>query len=132
MERHSSSGMIDRRRYPAVTSTSSPPSSTLAALARSRSPSQAATTTVATQLPTRLPSARAMPMNQSTDSTSTRPMAGMLGTALSVAARITIAEPGTPCAPFDVISETPSTSRRSPKDSGVLVACAMKTTASVR
>ena len=56
----------------------------------------------------------------------------MLGTAFSVAARITIAEPGTPCAPFEVISETPSTSSRSPNDSGVLVACAMNTTASVR
>ncbi len=35
-----------------------------------------------------------MPMNQSTDSTSTSPIAGMLGTAFKVAARITIAEPG--------------------------------------
>ena len=38
------------------------------------SPSQAATTTVATQLPIRLPSARAMPMNQSTESTRTSPI----------------------------------------------------------
>ena len=76
MERRSSSGMTDPRRYPAVTSTSSLAVEHLAALARSRSPSQAATTTVATQLPIRLPSARAMPMNQSTDSTSTRPIAG--------------------------------------------------------
>ncbi len=56
----------------------------------------------------------------------------MAGTAFSVAARITIAEPGTPCAPLDVTSEMPSTSSRSPNDSGVLVACAMNTTASVR
>src|SRR5260221_139118 len=118
--------------YPAVTSTNSPPSRTCLALSRSRSPSQAATTTVATQLPIRLPSARAMPMNQSTDSTSTSPIAGMLGTAFKVAARMTIAEPGTPCAPFDVIRDTPSTRSRSPNDSGVLVACAMNTTASVR
>ena len=73
--------------------------------ARSMSPSHAATTTVATQLPIRLPSARAMPMNQSTDSTSTRPIAGIAGIAESVAASTTIAEPGTPCAPFDVTSE---------------------------
>ena len=33
---------------------------------------------------------------------------------------------------FDVTSDTPSTSRRSPNDSGVLVACAMNTTANVR
>jgi len=43
-----------------------------------------------------------------------------------------MAEPGTPWAPFEVIRETPSTSSRSPNDSGVLVAWAMKTTASVR
>ena len=86
-------------------------------------------TTVATQLPIRLPSARAMPMNQSTDSTSTSPIAGIAGTAFSVAARITIAEPGTPCAPFEVTSEMPSTSSRSPNDSGVLVAWAMNTVA---
>ena len=73
-----------------------------------------------------------MPMNQSTDSTNTSPIAGMLGTAFSVAARMTIAEPGTPWAPLDVIRDTPSTSNRSPKDSGVLVACAMNTTANVR
>ena len=54
------------------------------------------------------------------------------GTAFSVAARMTMAEPGTPCAPFDVTSDIPSTSSRSPKDSGVLVACAMNTVASVR
>jgi NAD(P)-dependent dehydrogenase (short-subunit alcohol dehydrogenase family) len=64
-----------------------------------------------------------MPMNQSTDSTSTRPIAGMLGTAFSVAARITMAEPGTPCAPLDVTSDTPSTSSRSPRfvDEGAYV-----------
>src|SRR3982074_1699417 len=45
--------------YPAVTSTSSWPSSASAALAWSRSPSQAAITAVATQLPIRLPAARA-------------------------------------------------------------------------
>ena len=73
-----------------------------------------------------------MPTNQSTDSTSTRPMAGIAGTAPRVAARMTMAEPGTPCAPFDVTSDTPSTSKRSLTDSGVLVAWAMKTTASVR
>ena len=56
--------------------------------------------TVATQLPIRLPSARAMPMNQSTDSTSTRPIAGIAGMACSVAASTTMAEPGTPCAPL--------------------------------
>ena len=36
-----------------------------------------------------------MPMNQSTDSTSTSPMAGIAGTAVRVAARMTMAEPGT-------------------------------------
>ena len=60
----------------------------------------AAMTTVATQLPIRLPSARAMPMNQSIDSTSTSPIAGMAGTAFSVAARMTMAEPGTPWRPW--------------------------------
>ena len=59
-------------------------------------------------------------------------MAGIEGTAFKVAARMTIAEPGTPCAPFDVKSEMPSTSKRSPIESGVFVACAMNTTASVR
>jgi hypothetical protein len=39
-------------------------------------------------------------MNQSTDSTSTRPIAGMLGNAFKVAARITMAEPGTPVRGF--------------------------------
>ena len=43
------------------------------------SPSQAAMTRVATQLPIRLPNARAMPMNQSTESTSTRPIVGTAG-----------------------------------------------------
>ena len=38
-----------------------------------------------------------MPMNQSTDSTSTSPIAGIEGTAFKVAARMTMAEPGTPC-----------------------------------
>ena len=94
--------------------------------------SQAATTMVATQLPIRLPSARAMPMNQSTDSTSTSPIAGMAGIAVSVAARITMAEPGTPCAPLDVISATASIVSRSVIDRGVLVACAMNTAARVR
>src|SRR5258705_10778481 len=89
-------------------------------------------TTVTTQLQVKLPRARAMPMNQSTDSTSTNPIAGIEGTAFNVAARITIADPGTPCAPLEVISDTPSTSKRSPSDSGVLVACAMNTTASGR
>ena len=46
---------------------------------RSMSPAHAATTAVATQLPTRLPSARAMRMNQSTHSTSTNPIAGIAG-----------------------------------------------------
>ena len=89
-------------------------------------------TTVATQLPIRLPSARAMPMNQSTESTSTRPIAGITGTAERVAARTTIAEPGMPCAPLEVRSATPRISSRSPNASGVLVAWAMKTVASVR
>jgi outer membrane protein len=113
-------------------STSTSPSSTRFAVARSMSFSHAATTTVATQLPIRLPSARAMPMNQSTESTSTSPIAGIAGIAESVAARMTIAEPGTPCAPFEVISDTPRISSRSVVESGVLVACAMNTAASVR
>src|SRR5262245_65577958 len=84
--------------------------------------SQTATTTVATQLPIRFVSARAMPMNQSTERTSTRPIAGIAGIAESVAARITIAEPGTPCAPFDVTSEISTIVRRSDVERGVLVA----------
>ena len=105
---------------------------TLNAVPRSISFSHAAITTVATQLPIRLPSARAIPTNQSTESTRTRPIAGIVGTAFSVAAKITIAEPGTPWAPFDVTSETASTSSRSPSESVVLVACAIKTVANVR
>ena len=61
-------------------------------------------------------------MNQSTASTSTSPIAGIAGIAAKVAARITIAEPGTPCAPLEVISATPRIASRSPVDSGVLVA----------
>jgi hypothetical protein len=38
-----------------------------------------------------------------------------------MAARITTGEPGMPCAPLEVIKDTPSTGRRSPRDSGVLV-----------
>ena len=68
-------------------------------------------TTVATQLPMRLPSARAMPTNQSIDSSKTSPIAGIAGTALSVARRMTMAEPGMPCAPLQVISEIASTKR---------------------
>ena len=94
--------------------------------------SHTATTTVATQLPIRLVSARAMPTNQSTGRISTRPSTGIAGIADSVAARITIAGPGIPCAPFDVTSDTSSTTIRSCVDSGVLVACAMNSTASVR
>src|SRR5271168_3470977 len=107
-------------------------SSTASASGRSSSFSQAATTTVATQLPIKLPSARTMPINQSTERTSTNPIAGMLGTAFRVAARITIADPGTPCAPFEVTSETAKTSNRSPIDSGVFVAWARNTTARVK
>jgi hypothetical protein len=73
-----------------------------------------------------------MPINQSTERTSTNPIAGMLGTALSVAARMTMADPGTPCAPFEVTSETARTSNKSPIESGVFVAWARKTTARVR
>ncbi len=68
--------------------------------------SQWAMTTVATQLPIKLVQARIIPINQSTDSKSTKPIAGKLGITESVAARITKADPGMPCAPFDVISET--------------------------
>ena len=70
-------------------------------------------------------------MNQSTESTSTRPIAGIAGIACSVAARTTIAEPGTPCAPLDVTSEMARIVNRSAIDIGVLVAWAMKTAASV-
>ena len=42
------------------------------------------------------------------------------------------AEPGMPCAPLDVSSDTSTTTIRSCVDNGVLVACAMKITASVR
>ncbi len=73
-----------------------------------------------------------MPTNQSTGRISTRPSTGIAGIADNVAARITMAEPGMPCAPFDVTSETSTTTIRSCTDSGVLVACAMKITASVR
>ncbi|MNT92076.1 hypothetical protein D3C72_2332920 [compost metagenome] len=73
-----------------------------------------------------------MPMNQSTDSTSTSPIAGIAGCADSVAARITIAEPGMPCAPLEVISATARMPSRSAIASGVLVACAINTAASVR
>ena len=107
------------------------PSSTAWARSRSMSPSHAATATVATQLPTRLPKARAMPMNQSTESTSTRPIAGIAGMACSVAASTTMAEPGTPWAPLDVTSEMARMVSRSAIEMGVLVACAMKTAASV-
>ena len=72
-----------------------------------------------------------MPMNQSTDSTSTRPIAGIAGIACSVAASTTMAEPGTPCAPFDVTSEIARIVSRSVIVIGVLVACAMNTAASV-
>jgi hypothetical protein len=95
------------------------------------SPSHAAMATVATQLPIRLPSARAMPMNQSTDSTSTSPMAGIAGIACSVAASTTMAEPGTPCAPLEVTSAIARMVSRSAIEIGVLVACAMNTAASV-
>src|SRR4051812_43155617 len=108
------------------------PLRTLAARTRSISFSQAPTTTVATALPTMLVSARPIPMNQSTASTNTRPTTGSEGTAVKVAARMTIADPGMPCAPLDVISETPRMTIRSVNDSGVLVACAMNTAASVR
>lgn len=47
-----------------------------------------------------------MPMNQSTESRSTKPIAGRLGITESVAARITKAEPGIPWAPLEVMSET--------------------------
>ncbi|MNT32219.1 hypothetical protein D3C72_1680880 [compost metagenome] len=87
--------------------------------------------TVATQLPIRLPSARAIPMNQSTDSTSTRPMAGIAGIACKVAASTTMAEPGTPCAPLDVTSAMARMVSRSDMLMGVLVAWAMNTAASV-
>ena len=43
-----------------------------------------------------------------------------------------MAEPGMPCAPLEVRSDTPRISIRSLKASGVLVAWAMKTVASVR
>src|SRR5271156_3392857 len=78
------------RRQAALASTTTSLSSTRSASGRLRSFSQAAITTVATQLPIKLPSACTMPINQSTERTSTSPIAGMLGTALSVAARITI------------------------------------------
>ncbi|MNQ60004.1 hypothetical protein D3C85_742700 [compost metagenome] len=73
-----------------------------------------------------------MPMNQSTDSTSTRPAAGMAGTAVRVAARITSAEPGMPWAPFEVTRDTSRMVSRSLMASGVPVAWAMNTTARVR
>ena len=69
------------------------------------------------------------PINrQNQDKTTT----GIAGIAFKVAARITIADPGIPCAPFEVISETKRTKARSCNDKGVLVACAIKTTARVR
>lgn len=71
-------------------------------------------------------------MNQSIERISTRPIAGMAGNADSVAASTTMAEPGTPCAPFEVSSATPRIASRSEVASGVLVACAMNTAASVR
>ena len=82
--------------------TATSPARTWRARGTFRSFSQAAITTVATQLPIRLPSARAIPINQSIDNTNTSPMAGIAGTAFSVAARMTMADPGTPCAPFEV------------------------------
>ena len=72
-----------------------------------------------------------MPMNQSTDSTSTRPIAGIAGIACSVAASTTMAEPGTPCAPLEVTSEMARMVSRSVIEIGVLVAWAMNTAASV-
>ena len=89
-------------------------------------------TTVATQLPIRFVIARPMPTNQSIGRIKTRPTTGIAGIAFKVAARITIADPGIPCAPYEVISETKRTKARSCKDKGVLVACAIKTTARVR
>ena len=94
--------------------------------------SQRAMVTVATQLPIRLVSARPMPMNQSTESTSTRPATGIAGTAVRVAARITRAEPGMPWAPLEVTSETSRMVTRSVIASGVPVTWAMNTTARVR
>ena len=93
--------------------------STRFAMGQPRSPSQAAATTrVATQLPIRLPGARAIPVNRSTESASTRPTAGILGTTFSVATGIAIAEPRHAVrAPSEVISDTPSTGRTSPSDS---------------
>lgn len=75
--------------------------------------SQTATTTVATQLPIRLVSAR--DADEPVDRQDQHQ-----------------AEHGMPCAPFEVTSETSSTTIRSCADSGVLVACAMNSTASVR
>ncbi|MNL64932.1 hypothetical protein D3C87_1892050 [compost metagenome] len=94
--------------------------------------SQRAMATVATQLPIRLVSARPMPMNQSTASTSTRPTTGIAGIAVSVAARITSAEPGIPCAPLEVINDTKRIVNRSVIASGVPVALAINTMARVR
>ena len=94
--------------------------------------SQRAIATVATQLPIRLVSARPMPMNQSTASTNTRPTTGIAGIAVSVAARITNAEPGMPWAPLEVINDTRRMVSKSVIDSGVPVALAIKTMARVR
>ncbi|MNF11448.1 hypothetical protein D3C80_2126690 [compost metagenome] len=77
-------------------------------------------------------SARPMPMNQSTASTSTRPTTGIAGMAVRVAARITRAEPGMPWAPLEVISDTSRMVSRSVMASGVPVALAMNTIARVR
>ncbi|MNP70265.1 hypothetical protein D3C76_1664790 [compost metagenome] len=73
-----------------------------------------------------------MPMNQSTASTSTRPTTGIAGIAVRVAARITSAEPGMPCAPFEVINDTNRIVSRSVMARGVPVALAMNTMARVR
>ncbi|MCY1454919.1 hypothetical protein D9M71_720160 [compost metagenome] len=73
-----------------------------------------------------------MPMNQSTESRSTRPIAGRLGITERVAARITKAEPGIPCAPLEVMSETNKIANKSCVDKSILQACAIKITAKVK
>lgn len=94
--------------------------------------SQWAMTTVATQLPMRLVQARIIPINQSTDSKSTKPIAGKLGMTESVAARITKADPGIPCAPLEVMSETSKIANKSCIERSILQACAIKITPRVK
>ncbi len=102
-------------------------------LVRSSSPSQRATTTQATPLPTRLVRARHSDMNLSMPST--RVIAatgtGLFGMAERVAARVMKPAPVTPEAPFEVSIATRMIVAYWPIDRSAPTACARKRVVSV-